>query len=45
MTPIPLRTVRPFVMDEVVLLELDESRKLDTTKPMEINKFLKAKVS
>ncbi|KIJ33528.1 hypothetical protein M422DRAFT_783118 [Sphaerobolus stellatus SS14] len=45
MTPIPLRTVRPFVMEEIVLLDLDESQKVDITKPMEVNKFLKAKVN
>ncbi|KAF8504193.1 Metallo-dependent phosphatase-like protein [Hysterangium stoloniferum] len=45
LTPIALRTVRPFVMEEVVLLELESEGKIDITKPMEITKYLKSRVN
>ena len=44
MTPIPLRTVRPFVIEEVVLNELAEEEGLNLNDQMEITKYLKAKV-
>ncbi|THH12098.1 hypothetical protein EW146_g7826 [Bondarzewia mesenterica] len=45
LTPIPLRTVRPFVMDEVVLTEAAEEEGFDITDQMEVTKFLKARVN
>jgi double-strand break repair protein MRE11 len=44
MTPIPLRTVRPFVMDEIVLAEAAEEGLVSLTDKMAINKFLRTKV-
>jgi double-strand break repair protein MRE11 len=44
MTPIPLRTVRPFVLEEVVLTEVAEEEGIDLSDQMEVTKFLKAKV-
>jgi len=45
MIPIPLRTVRPFVIEEVVLSEVAEETGLDLNDQMEITKYLKGKVS
>ncbi|ETW77246.1 hypothetical protein HETIRDRAFT_327725 [Heterobasidion irregulare TC 32-1] len=45
LTPIPLRTVRPFVMDEVVLTEAAEEEGFDINDQMEVTKFLKARVN
>ncbi|TFK53174.1 DNA repair exonuclease [Heliocybe sulcata] len=45
MTPIALRTVRPFVLDEVVLSEETESESFDLNDQMEITKYLKSKVN
>lgn len=45
MTPLPLRTVRPFVIESVVLSEVAEEEDFDLSDQMQINKFLKAKVS
>ncbi|OBZ66455.1 Double-strand break repair protein MRE11 [Grifola frondosa] len=45
LTPIPLRTVRPFVLDDVVLSEAAEDEGLDLNDRMEISKYLKAKVN
>lgn len=45
LTPIPLRTVRPFVMDEVLLTEVAEEEGFDVTNQMEITKYLKLRVS
>ncbi|KAF9078545.1 Mre11 DNA-binding presumed domain-containing protein [Rhodocollybia butyracea] len=45
MEPIPLRTVRPFVLEEVVLSEIAEEEDLDLSDQIEISKFLKAKVN
>ncbi|KAJ7130325.1 Mre11 DNA-binding presumed domain-containing protein [Mycena epipterygia] len=45
MTPIPLRTVRPFVIESVVLSEIAEEEGLNLADQMEITKFLKAKVN
>lgn len=44
MIPLPLRTVRPFVMDEVVLTEVAEEVGFDVTDQMEITKYLKGRV-
>jgi double-strand break repair protein MRE11 len=44
MTPIRLRTVRPFVLEEVVLSEVAEQEGFDLTDQMEIAKFLKGRV-
>jgi double-strand break repair protein MRE11 len=44
MTPIPLRTVRPFVIESVVLSEIAEEEGLNLSDQMEITKFLKNKV-
>ncbi|KAJ7845927.1 Metallo-dependent phosphatase-like protein [Mycena leptocephala] len=45
MTPIPLRTVRPFVIESVVLSEIAEEEGLNLSDQMEITKFLKNKVN
>lgn len=45
MTPIKLRTVRPFVIEELSLAEAAEEEELDLSDQMEISKFLKAKVN
>lgn len=45
MTPIPLRTVRPFVIESIVLSEIAEEEGLDLSDQMEITKFLKQRVS
>ncbi|KDQ54195.1 hypothetical protein JAAARDRAFT_196931 [Jaapia argillacea MUCL 33604] len=45
LTPIPLQSVRPFVLDEVVLSEVAEEEGFDLTDQMEIAKFLKARVN
>jgi hypothetical protein len=45
MTPITLRTVRPFVIEEVTLSEVAEETGLDLNDQMEITKFLRGKVS
>ena len=45
LTPLPLRTVRPFVIEEVVLNEVADEVGLDLNDQMAITKFLKGKVS
>jgi len=45
LTPIPLRTVRPFVMDEILLTEVAEEEGFDLTDQMEVAKYLKLRVS
>jgi double-strand break repair protein MRE11 len=45
LTPIPLRTVRPFVMDEIRLTDVAEEEGFDVTNQMEITKYLKLRVS
>lgn len=45
LTPVPLRTVRPFVIEEVILADIAEEEGLDLNDQMEITKFLKAKVN
>jgi double-strand break repair protein MRE11 len=42
--PIPLRTVRPFVLEDIDLAEVHEEEGLDLKDQMEITKFLKARV-
>lgn len=44
MTPLPLRTVRPFVIEDLSLAEAGEEHGIDLNDPMEITKFLKSKV-
>lgn len=44
MEPIPLRTVRPFVIDEVVLIEAAEEENFDVTDQIAVSKYLKGKV-
>jgi double-strand break repair protein MRE11 len=44
MTPIALRTVRPFVLDEVRLMDVTEEEGLDLTDQMAIAKYLKVQV-
>lgn len=43
--PLPLRTVRPFVIDEVVLIEAAEEEGFDVSDQIEVGKFLKKKVT
>ncbi|KAI0795558.1 Metallo-dependent phosphatase-like protein [Abortiporus biennis] len=45
MTPIPLRTVRPFVTDEVILAAAEDEDGLDLGDRMAIEKYLKKKVN
>ncbi|KAF8726493.1 hypothetical protein AX14_007836 [Amanita brunnescens Koide BX004] len=45
LTPIPLRTTRPFVIGEVALSEAAETDGLNISDTMEITKYLKAKVN
>ncbi|KAG6816621.1 meiotic recombination [Tephrocybe sp. NHM501043] len=44
MTPLPLRTVRPFVIEDVVLSEVAEAEGIDLSDQIEISKYLKTKV-
>lgn len=44
MEPIPLRTVRPFIIDEVFLVEAAEEEGFDVTDQIEVGKFLRGKV-
>ncbi|KAF9484132.1 DNA repair exonuclease [Pholiota conissans] len=45
LTPLPLRTVRPFVIEEIVLTDIAEDENVDLNDQMEITKFLKSKVN
>lgn len=45
MTPIPLRTVRPFVIEQVVLTEAAEEEGFDVSDQIAVTKFLKSRVS
>ncbi|KLO15537.1 DNA repair exonuclease [Schizopora paradoxa] len=45
MEPIPLRTVRPFVIDEVCLLDAAEDEDFDVTDQIVVGKFLRGKVN
>lgn len=44
LTPIPLRSVRPFVIEEVILSEVADDSGLDLNDQMEITKYLRGKV-
>lgn len=44
-TPIVLRTVRPFKLAEVILTQVAEEEGLDLTDKIEINKYLKHRVN
>ncbi|KAJ7201073.1 Metallo-dependent phosphatase-like protein [Mycena pura] len=43
--PLPLRTVRPFVIESIVLSEIAEEENLNLSDQMEITKYLKNKVN
>ncbi|PPQ74350.1 hypothetical protein CVT24_000661 [Panaeolus cyanescens] len=45
MQPLPLRTVRPFVIESISLLDEAESSDLDITSQIEITQFLKRKAN
>ena len=45
MTSIPLRTVRPFVIEGIRLTEVAEEEGFDVTNQMEVTKYLKLRVS
>ncbi|KAF4576241.1 meiotic recombination [Pleurotus pulmonarius] len=45
LTPIPLRSVRPFVIEEVTLLDVAEEEGFDVDDQMAITKYLKRKVN
>lgn len=44
-TPIVLRTVRPFKLSEVILTDVSEEEGLDLQDKVEINKYLKNKIN
>lgn len=44
LTPIPLRTVRPFVLEELVLSEVAEEDGFELSDQIAIGKFLKGRV-
>lgn len=43
--PIPLRTVRPFVLEDVILSEASEEEGFDINDQIAVSKFLKSRVS
>ncbi|EJD52009.1 DNA repair exonuclease [Auricularia subglabra TFB-10046 SS5] len=43
--PIPLRSVRPFVLDEIVMAEVAEEEGIDLSDQMEINKYLRQRIN
>ncbi|KAF8173678.1 Metallo-dependent phosphatase-like protein [Pholiota molesta] len=45
LTPLPLRTVRPFVIEEIVLADIADDENLDLNDQIAITQFLKAKVN
>ncbi|KAG6887479.1 meiotic recombination [Termitomyces sp. T32_za158] len=45
LTPIALRTVRPFVIESVVLSEVAEEEGIDLSDQIDISKFLKTRVN
>ncbi|KAH8829233.1 Metallo-dependent phosphatase-like protein [Flagelloscypha sp. PMI_526] len=45
LTPLPLRTVRPFVMDEVALSEIAEEEEIDLSNQLEINRYLRERIT
>lgn len=44
LTPIALRSVRPFVIDDVILSDAAEEEGFDINDKIEVTKFLKTKV-
>jgi double-strand break repair protein MRE11 len=44
LTPLPLRTVRPFVMDEIQLTSAAEDEGFDANDQIAVSAFLKSKV-
>jgi double-strand break repair protein MRE11 len=42
--PIPLRTVRPFVLEEVILSEASDEEGFDLNDQIAVSKFLKSRV-
>jgi double-strand break repair protein MRE11 len=44
-TPVVLRTVRPFKLAEVILTQVAEEEGLDLTDKIEINKYLKKRIN
>lgn len=42
--PIPLRTVRPFVLEDLVLTEAAEEEGFDANDQIAVSKFLKSRV-
>ena len=43
--PLPLRTVRPFVLEEVVLSEVAEEEGFELEDQMEVTKYLRSRVT
>ena len=43
--PIPLRTVRPFVLEDLVLSEASEEEGFDINDQIAVSKFLKSRVN
>jgi hypothetical protein len=43
--PLPLRTARPFVLEEVVLSEVAEEEEFELEDQMEITKYLRSRVN
>jgi hypothetical protein len=43
--PLPLRTTRPFVLEEVVLSEVAEEEGFELEDQMEITKYLRSRVT
>lgn len=43
--PLPLRTVRPFVLEEIVLSEAAEEEGFELEDQMEITKYLRSRVA
>lgn len=43
--PLPLRTARPFVLEEVVLSEISEEEGFELEDQMEIAKYLRSRVT
>jgi len=44
MKPIPLRTVRPFVVEDIVVSEAAEEEGFDLNDQIAVSKFLKSRV-
>lgn len=44
LTPLPLQSVRPFIIDEVNLNEAQEIDQVDLSTRVNVTKFLKGKV-